>query len=80
MKCNHCEFGFLNIDQVPADVLGTQAVLQWIKNNTGHDVKICDCCGDGEDWYGKPGEHYDDTDPPGPNGPYAYNGGLAECH
>jgi len=22
-----------------------------------HDVSVCDCCGDGEDWYGVPGEH-----------------------
>jgi hypothetical protein len=22
-----------------------------------HDVQVCDCCGDGEDWYGMPGEH-----------------------
>jgi len=22
-----------------------------------HDVSVCDCCGDGEDWYGTPGEH-----------------------
>jgi hypothetical protein len=22
-----------------------------------HDVQVCDCCGDGETWYGEPGEH-----------------------
>lgn len=22
-----------------------------------HDVSVCDCCGDGEDWYGEPGQH-----------------------
>lgn len=22
-----------------------------------HDVSICDCCGDGDGWYGEPGEH-----------------------
>lgn len=45
-----------------------------------HDVQVCDCCGDGESWYGVPGEHYGPDDPPGPNGPYAGNGGLCQCH
>ncbi len=22
-----------------------------------HDVQVCDCCGDGENWYGEPGCH-----------------------
>jgi hypothetical protein len=22
-----------------------------------HDVQVCDCCGDGENWYGEPGQH-----------------------
>lgn len=22
-----------------------------------HDVSVCDCCGDSEEWYGVPGEH-----------------------
>lgn len=32
-----------------------------------HDVSICDCCGDGEDWHNQPGEHdrYDPNDPCG---------------
>ncbi len=44
------------------------------------DVSVCDCCGDGEGWYGEPGRHYSSEDPKGPSGPYAYNGGLCECH
>ncbi len=24
---------------------------------TSHDVSVCDCCGDGENWYGEPGQH-----------------------
>ncbi len=45
-----------------------------------HDVQVCDCCGDGEEWYGMPGEHYNREDPSGKNGPYASNGGLCRCH
>lgn len=45
-----------------------------------HDIEICDCCGDGDDWYGIAGEHYNADDPQGPNGPYAGNGGLCQCH
>lgn len=45
-----------------------------------HDVQVCDCCGDGEDWYGDLGEYYTENDPMGMNGPYAYNGGLRECN
>lgn len=45
-----------------------------------HDVQVCDCCGDGEGHYGIPGEHYNPEDPMGEKGPYASNGGLAQCH
>lgn len=45
-----------------------------------HDVAVCDCCGDGDGWYGEPGHHYGVDDPPGPSGPYASNGGLCCCH
>ena len=86
--CTRCEnTGFLNIHQIPdkemielekADDF-IQAVLVW--TDTGeHDVQICDCCGDGADWYGVPGEHYNSEDPRGHEGPYSYNGGLCECH
>ena len=57
-----------------------QLILEWIEKNSGHDISVCDCCGDGESWYGEPGEHYNETDPRGPAGPYAYNGGLCECN
>lgn len=50
------------------------------EDELNHDVQVCDCCGDGESWYGTPGEHYGPDDPPGPGGPYDYNGGLCECH
>ena len=85
--CTHCDgYGFLNLDQIPAAVLaedwGTNpdVVLKWIEENEGHDVVVCNCCGDGESWYGERGSHYSSDDPPGPHGPYAYNGGLCECH
>jgi len=29
-----------------------------------HDVQVCDCCGNGEDWYGEPGYHYTQPDEP----------------
>jgi hypothetical protein len=46
-----------------------------------HDVQVCDCCGNGIDaWHGEPGRHYTAADPDGKDGPYAYNGGLWECH
>lgn len=56
--------------------------MEWIKAQptSTHEVEVCDCCGDGEKHYGTPGEHYDDADPPGLLGPYAYNGGYCECH
>jgi len=83
--CTRCGgTGFLNIDQLEFDYYDLadpeQAILKWIKENPDSDIQVCDCCGDGEGWYGTPGEHYNNDDPPGNNGPYAYNGGLCECH
>ena len=87
--CTRCDVtGFLNVDQVPEDVLEKaessgyfhEDILEWINANEGHDVQACDCCGNGEDWYGEPGWHYGADDPVGDYGPYAYNGGLCECH
>lgn len=80
--CTRCDgTGFLNIEQVPdADKMEIDETLQWMKANSEHDVTVCDCCGDGSDWYGTPGEHYGSFDPGGHRGPYDYNGGLCECH
>ena len=87
--CTRCRnSGFLNIEQVIEDdwelaalsESGDETILAWIKDHPDSDVQVCDCCGDGEEWYGIPGEHYNNEDPPGRNGPYAYNGGLCECH
>jgi hypothetical protein len=83
INCTRCDgTGFLNGEQLPQAVAeaGIEAILKWIAQNTGHDVQVCDCCGNGEDWYGEPGSHYTSQDPIGKNGPYAYNGGLCECH
>lgn len=87
-RCNNT--GFLNLEQLYdlgyglVDMDNLTQVLATIKElderNKIHDISVCDCCGDGEGWYGTPGEHYNSEDPPGPNGPYAYNGGLCECH
>ena len=86
MNCTRCECsGFLNLAQVDEETLKRfdetgdhSIILAWIEANSDHDVQVCDCCGDGESWHGTPGEH-DDRDY-GRGGPYAYNGGLPECH
>ena len=78
MVCTRCEgTGFLNLCQVDEATLirfdetgDPEVILKWIAANADHDVSVCDCCGDGEGWYGEPGQH----------GPYAYNGGLCECN
>lgn len=85
MNCTRCKgTGFLNLEQFPLpDLIGEvpdEYLMNFIKNNPETDVQVCDCCGDGEGWYGIPGEHYNNTDPPGREGPYAYNGGLCQCH
>jgi hypothetical protein len=85
--CTRCEgTGFINLHQIPEDFYGEEIdgdldeTLRWIEEHDDHDVSICDCCGDTSGWYGEPGEHYNIDDPPGNNGPYAYNGGLCACH
>lgn len=52
-----------------------------VSRERGHDalVSVRITC-DGDGWYGEPGEHYGPDDPDGKDGPYAYNGGLCECH
>ena len=88
--CTRCEStGFLNLHQVDDESLKFAEngpdfhadILAWIAvQDKPHDVQICDCCGDGTDWYGTPGEHNGPNDPPGENGPYASNGGFCRCH
>lgn len=80
MKCNRCKgTGFLNAHLIPCfDVLSFETILSWLEDQVNSDVKICDCCGNGQTWYGTPGQHYSEDDPSGPTGPY--DGGVAECH
>jgi len=88
--CTRCDgTGFLNIEQVDDETLSVfdhsgdpQIIIDWMwgAGEHDHDVSVCDCCGDGVIWYGTPGQHYTEKDPPGPGGPYAYNGGHCECH
>lgn len=86
MICTRCDgTGFLNIHQLPDGVdHDMESVEKWLKTagecGVNHDVQPCDCCGDGEGWYGTPGEHYGPDDRQGPTGPYASNGGLCQCH
>lgn len=90
MICNVCQgTGFKNIEQVNEETCkrfdetgDNEIILNWIKEQTEpHDVSVCTCCGDGESWYGTPGQHYTTKeDQRGKDGAYAYNGGLAECN
>jgi hypothetical protein len=86
MGCNVCQgTGFVNFpDDIDFSKMDNDEILEWIFKNedeTYSDFKVCNCCGNGEDnWYGEPGQHYSSLDPIGKNGPYAYNGGLCECH
>ena len=88
MTCTRCEnTGFLNLHQVDKETLKAfdesgrhEVILNWMATHKDSDVQICDCCGNGENWYGTPGEHYNSFDPRGKFGPYTYNGGLAECN
>jgi hypothetical protein len=83
MTCTRCGgTGFLNTHQIPAEcdnptdlIAGIQA---WMAANPDSDVQVCDCCGDGDEWYDEPGEH--NSRDYGRHGPYAHNGGLPECY
>ena len=66
MDCTRCNAtGFLNLHQVDAETIGKfeetgdpDIVLDWILLTQAlNDVQVCDCCGDGEDWYYEPGCH-----------------------
>jgi len=85
VNCTRCNgTGFLNLDDLPEDINpdNREEVLRFIghPDNGGHDCMVCDCCGNGSEWHGEPCQHYGPEDPQGQNGPYARNGGLAECH
>lgn len=89
MTCTRCEnTGFLNLFQIDQETIANweatgdnNIILEWIKTHTEpHDVSVCDCCGNGEMWYGEPGEHFMGGDHAGREGPYGYNGGLPECN
>ena len=65
LSCTRCEgTGFLNLWQVDDETLdlfdetvSVEIILEWIDFYQCHDVGVCDCCGDGEQWYGEPGRH-----------------------
>jgi hypothetical protein len=74
MNCTRCDgTGFLNLHQVDDETLDLfeatgehEVIFKWMDAYQGHDVGVCDCCGDGTDWYGKPGEHCLDNNEPFP--------------
>ena len=79
MICTRCDgTGFLNTHQLPdrfTDFNDWEVIYRWLTTNPEAmetDVCVCDCCGDGETWYGTPGEHYEDDD-------YPRNGGIPRC-
>ncbi len=89
MHCTKCEgTGFLNNEAGPPNNMTKEGIpeldheqlRQWCLAHPDSDFQVCDCCGDGENWYGTPGEHYNSDDPMGMHGPYASNGGLCKCH
>lgn len=64
MLCTRCDgTGFINWDdRLPKHVYELEAdkVLEYISNFFGledTDMSVCDCCGNGESWYGEPGSH-----------------------
>ena len=83
MICTRCDgTGFLNIDLLPPELEGAdpEDIQDWLQEHPESDTQVCDCCGNGEEWYGEPGNHYGENDPPGHGGPYADNGGYCKCH
>lgn len=85
MRCNTCQgTGFLNLDQVDPSIVAIfdqtgehRIILDWMKEETQpHDVKVCDCCGNGDNWYNVPGEHFTGED----KSVYAYNNFVPECN
>jgi len=60
MNCTRCNAtGFLNTEYLPEGLLeqGVEVILKWIADHLKAEVQVCDCCGDGEEWYGTPGEN-----------------------
>lgn len=82
MICTRCQgTGFLNMEQAPVTIQESTPhyISNWIAEHaTDTDIQVCDCCGDGVDWYGVPGHHFEG----GSNEAHAYdyNGGLPECN
>jgi hypothetical protein len=78
MICTRCDgTGFLNLQQVDEATLLTfdatgdhTIILRWIAENTT-DCSVCDCCGDGEEWYDELGRHNVNDNPYEP---------LPECY
>ena len=65
MICTRCDLtGWLNLEQVDEATLARfletgdhDIIFDWLKEHPDSDVSVCDCCGDGTEWYGIPGLH-----------------------
>jgi hypothetical protein len=64
LVCTKCGgTGFLNLNQIDSEIYGMDvpdssdenSILRWIATHDKHGVQVCDCCGDGVDWYDEPG-------------------------
>jgi hypothetical protein len=75
MNCTRCQrTGFINLHQVDETTLALfeeagehDVILAWIESQTEpHDVSVCDCCGDGQEWHGTPGFHWLNSQEPFP--------------
>jgi len=60
MNCTRCDAtGFINTEYLPIgwEDWELEDVVLYIDAHLECDAGICDCCGDGECWYGTPGLH-----------------------
>ena len=60
--CTRCQgTGFINIptDDLDFETDDIELLKKFIESKKEEypDFSVCDCCGNGENWYGEPGQH-----------------------